>query len=284
MNELTSASNLFKAGEGGTLAVEAPPMTALDRVAALGLSPAAVSRRPDPAFSFGLRGGALNPLVDSSSPMIALILRIFSLGQYDDIDGLHKRCKHEIESVELELHRLGYDRVTILAHRYCLCSVIDETVMCSPWGQDSNWSERSLLATFHDETWGGEKYFVILERLMMEPARYLQILEFLYLCLCLGYEGKYRVMHNGRTQLEALIKEVHDIIRKERGIADPLSTLKADHIVDRAHYVRWQTPIFAVVAGAFVLAAALYAGFFFYTENYTNRVIAELTQVLADKD
>jgi type VI secretion system protein ImpK len=234
----------------------------------------------EPPFSFGLRGGTLNPLIDSSSPLMALILRIFSLGDFDDIDDLHKRCKHEIESVELELHRLGFERVTIMAHRYCLCSVIDETVMCSPWGQDSNWSERSLLATFHDETWGGEKYFVILERLMMEPSRYLQIIEFLYICMCLGYEGKYRVMHNGRSQLEALIKEVHDVIRKERGHPDPLSTLKADFIVDKAHHISWQTPLVAVFGVTLLLMAALYAGYFYYTETYATGVIAELTKVL----
>lgn len=233
----------------------------------------------EPTFSFGLRGGTLNPLIDSSSPLMALVLRIFSLGKFEGIDDLHKRCKHEIESVELELHRLGFERVTIMAHRYCLCSVIDETVMCSPWGQDSNWSGRSLLATFHDETWGGEKFFVILERLMMEPSRYLPIIEFLYICLCLGYEGKYQVMHNGRMQLEALIKEVHDVIRKERGHSDPLSTLKADFIVDRAHNVSWQTPLIAVFGVTFVIMATLYAGFFYYTENFASGVISELTKV-----
>ncbi|MCB5205269.1 type IVB secretion system protein IcmH/DotU [Neorhizobium sp. T786] len=278
MNELTingsanrglKNNELFLAEAGSTAVAEQKPER-----------PRAIRARTDQAFSFAMRGGALNSLVDSTAELLALVLRVSDLGQYDDVDELHKRCRHEIEAVELETHRLGYDRVTVLALRYCLCSVIDEAVMNSPWGQVSSWSERSLLALFHDETWGGEKFFVILERLMMEPSRYLQIIEFLYLCLCLGYEGRYRPVHNGRAQLEALIKEVHDVIRKERGPVDPLMTLRADHIVDRAHHMRWQTPIAAVIASALALAVGTYLGFFFYTEHFTNGIIAELTQVL----
>jgi len=232
------------------------------------------------AFSFALRGAALNPLIDAASPLLALILRIFTLHQYHHIDTLHKRCRHEIEAIELELQRLGFDRVTVLALRYCLCSVIDEAVMCSPWGQESNWAERSLLALYHDETWGGEKYFVILERLMMEPAHYIQIVEFLYLCLCLGYEGKYRPMHNGRMQLEALIREVHKVIRKERGGGQPLITHIGDHIVEKADELHWQTPVMMVVGVAALVSLVLYLGYFFYTDNFTSTIIMRLADVL----
>lgn len=279
MNELTNIEagkgELFDAGlsANGTVAVTLRELQTSDALPALG-------KPVLPGFTFAMRGGAINSLIDSTAELLALVLRIATLSHYDEIEELHKRCRHEIEAVELETHRLGYDRVTVLALRYCLCSVIDEAVMNSAWGQVSNWSERSMLALFHDETWGGEKYFTILERLMMEPARYLQILEFLYLCLCLGYEGRYRPMHNGKAQLEALIKEVHDIIRKERGSNEPLVTMRGETIADHLHFMRWQTPIIAVVATAMLAAIGIYLGFFFYTEHFTSDIIAELTRVL----
>ncbi|WP_328717678.1 DotU family type IV/VI secretion system protein [Halomonas elongata] len=42
----------------------------------------------------------------------------------------------------------------------------------SSWGRQSVWAEHSLLARFHNETWGGEKVFSILARLQHEPHRY----------------------------------------------------------------------------------------------------------------
>jgi type VI secretion system protein ImpK len=232
------------------------------------------------AFSFNLRGDSINPLVDASAPLIALMLRVAGVSSHSALDELYKRCLHEIESIELELHRHGYDRVSILAHRYCLSSAIDEVVMCSPWGQNSNWSERSFLATFHNETWGGEKFFVILDRLLMEPSRYLHLIEFLYLLLCLDYQGKYRPMHNGRTQLEAVIKEVHDAIRKAKGHPEALTLQRGENVVDRLHHIVWQTPVLLVVLVAVVLAAAVYAGFFFLTENHVDTLLTQIGSML----
>ena len=232
------------------------------------------------AFSFDLRGNSLNPIIDTSSPLLALIVRIASLRSHENLEDMHKRMLHELESIELELHREGYDRVTILAHRYCLCSAIDEAVMNSPWGQESSWSEHSLLAIFHNETWGGEKFFVILDRMLMEPNRYLDLLEFLYTCLSLGYEGRYRVIHNGRVQLEAVIKEVYSVIRKTRGTPDQVSLLYGKNITEKLHQVIWQTPIPMVIAGALLAGAIVYGYFFYYMDMHIDGTLAELSKIL----
>lgn len=231
-------------------------------------------------FAFALRGMSINRIIDSASPLIALVMRISTLSTFDDVEDLHKRCRHEIDTIELELHKEGYDRVTALAFRYCLCSVIDEAVLITPWGENSGWSQNSLLAIYHQETWGGEKFFDITIRLMDEPNRYIDIIEFLYLCMILGYEGKYRPQHNGKLNLEAFMKEVHDVIRKERGYPDALDTFNSENISPKDHYVKWQTPVTAVVIAAVVIAILLYFGFFLYTENYTNGIIHDVSQVL----
>jgi type VI secretion system protein ImpK len=43
--------------------------------------------------------------------------------------------------------------------RYVLCTVVDEAVVTTPWGNESEWSQMSLLSSFHNETFGGEKFF-----------------------------------------------------------------------------------------------------------------------------
>ncbi|UXM95231.1 type IVB secretion system protein IcmH/DotU [Bartonella sp. HY329] len=244
------------------------------------LSSAPVNRGKN--FAFALRGMTLNKIVDCASPLIALIMRISNLGNFDDVEDLHKRCCHEIDAIELELHKFGYDRVTILAFRYCLCSVLDETVLITPWGENSRWSQNSLLALYHQETWGGEKFFVIVDRLMDEPHRYIDIVEFLYLCMILGYEGKYRPQHNGKLNLEAFIKDVHDVIRKERGYPETLQLFEADNVVIKKHEIKWQTPVIAVVLIALGCAVLLYLAFFFYTEAYTGSIIRDISGVLGE--
>jgi len=231
-------------------------------------------------LSFPLRGNSLNRIVDASQPLLALLARIPDVRNFDSIDHLHHDISAEIESIELELHREGYDRATILAHRYCLCTAVDEAVMCSPWGQDSDWSERSLLAQYHSETWGGEKFFIVLARLMRDPERYIELIEFLYLLLCLGFEGKYRVMHNGRSQLETVIREVHDAIRKERGDPPEVLTSFRDKVIRKAHIIRRQTPVSLIWILFAILCIGTFAAFYISLGRYTDQVIQQLQNIL----
>ncbi len=57
-----------------------------------------------------------------------------------------------------------------MAARYALCTVIDEAVLNTPWGAQSDWAGQSLLVTFHRESGGGDKFFRVLERVIGEPA------------------------------------------------------------------------------------------------------------------
>ena len=74
-----------------------------------------------------------------------------------------------------------------------------------------------MLSTFHQETSGGEKFFLILDRIRQEPARNIDLLELYALCLAMGFEGKYRIQDNGRVRLDALREEVFHAIRGQRG-------------------------------------------------------------------
>ena len=64
------------------------------------------------------------------------------------------------------------------------------------------WSTKSLLSIFYKQTWGGEQFFSILENRLTNPAKNKDLLEFMYVCLELGFEGKYRVDPNGYKQIE----------------------------------------------------------------------------------
>ncbi len=123
----------------------------------------------DEDYWFRLRGHNLNPLVDASSSLLGMAVRVRQVDGADDLERLYRQVVDEIASIEIELTEQGYDRPTLLAYRYVLCSFIDETVMGMPWGRQSVWAEHSLLARFHNETWGGEKVFSILARLQQEP-------------------------------------------------------------------------------------------------------------------
>ncbi len=122
-----------------------------------------------------------------------------------------------MKAFENKAKETGIKPEIVLSARYAVCTALDEAVLNTPWGSESAWPQRTLLSVFHNETAGGEKFFLILDRMKEQPAENLYILELMYIFLSLGFEGKYRVIHRGRDMIEQMRDELFTVIRRQRG-------------------------------------------------------------------
>lgn len=174
---------------------------------------------PPPASPAPLpaRDTGLNPLETAASALLALMPRLRNTLSHPDPAGLRQQMIAEVKAFEAKARQLGVNNDTLMAARYVMCTALDEMVLNTPWGSSSIWSKQSLLITFHKEAWGGERFFLLLERLMQDPAGNLHLLELMYICLALGFEGKYHVMDGGRSQVEEVRERVYRAIRMQRG-------------------------------------------------------------------
>ena len=153
----------------------------------------------------------VNPLLGAAATLLALIEQLRSTTAHDDPVSLRQQLLAQIAEFEAVAGANGVARPKVTAARYLLCSFIDEVIAQTPWGADS--TERSLLQEFHDERWGGEKAFQLLERLGQDAAANADLLELFYVCLRLGFEGRYRGVANGRAQLDAITARVFDVVQ-----------------------------------------------------------------------
>ncbi|MEL1266371.1 type IVB secretion system protein IcmH/DotU [Pseudoxanthomonas putridarboris] len=230
---------------------------------------------------FQLRGHSYNALVDAATPLLGLSIRIRRMDNDAEVQALYDRVHNQIAAIGEEVRSLGYDNGVLMAYRYCLCSFLDEAVMGTPWGSQSVWAERSLLSAYHNETWGGEKFFTIMSRMLMEPEQYKDMLEFIYICLCLGFKGKYQVQHNGNEELQRIIEKLHRVLRQMRGDApEQLGEASTNVAPSNYRYDRrlpWWTP-WAVGAGVLAAAYFVYA---FRLSLVTSEVLQALDKILA---
>ena len=168
----------------------------------------------------GARGG-LNPLEQSATVLLNLLSQVRNTATHPNPDGLHRQIADEITQFERKAQRAGVAPETIYIARYALCSIIDEFVMATPWGANSIWSKQSLLSRFHKETSGGEKFFRLLDKLEEDPGRNIDLLELFYVCLALGFRGKYAVLPDGLNELERIREDLYRLIRRERDETEP---------------------------------------------------------------
>ena len=163
----------------------------------------------------------LNPLVAAAWELMSEVLELKLSSGRENLQTLNDRLAASLTRFEARAQHEGMESAQVIAARYVLCSVLDEAVVTTAWGSRSDWSKISLLSRFHNETFGGEKFFQLLERLSRDPVKHLAMLELMYLCLSMGFEGKYRVMERGVTQLESVRDALYRQIRHVRG--DPVS-------------------------------------------------------------
>src|SRR5680860_275297 len=229
---------------------------------------------------FQLRGLEENRLTDAATPLLGLVIRIRRLADFGAVESLYQQVVDEVAAIDRELVEQGYERPTVVAYRYVLCAFIDEAVLGTDWGAHSVWSQHSLLSRFHNETWGGEKVFAILARMEQEPARYTDMLAFIFLCLCLGFEGRYKVMENGRDEYEQILRGLHEQLQSltEDQSPEPLADAQIN-VTPARNRLRSGLPLWGI-AGLFVMVmAGIYSLYNIALEERIRDVLSVLEQL-----
>ncbi len=186
-----------------------------------GRSAVAASRAPEsaiPATAVPVPAVGVSPLLAAAAPVLAAAIRISSdRGRPPDLERLRRGMAEAVRDFEKQALATGLDTRSLRAARYALCATIDDLVLSTPWGSTSTWAAQSLTSIFHNEVTGGERFFDILQQMEKDLGRHSEVVELMYLCASLGFEGRYRVMPRGIAALSELRESVYRTIRQRRG-------------------------------------------------------------------
>ena len=212
----------------------------------------------DVVADLGAADSGINPLLALANPLLAVVPQIRATSQLADPGALKDSLAQGIRAFEARARQQGIAPERVMAARYILCTLLDEAAAGTPWGGSGVWGRHSLLAMFHNETWGGEKVFQLMAKLAENPAGNRDLLEMIYAAVCLGFEGRYRVVDGGRAQLEAVRERLAQILRKERGdYAQPLAQHWRGQALERRSLLSW-LPLWVSAAVAAALLAGVY--------------------------
>lgn len=221
-----------------------------------------------------------NGLLSASSILFSLVTKLQKADDYENVTQLRNSLIHEIKAFESSAHTQGYQPEQILLARYAICAALDEAVGHTHWGEQADWQQQGLLYFFQGEVWGGEAFFVLLDRLSQNPQRHLELLEFFYVCLTLGFQGKYRMFDLGQSQLQQVIDRTYDLIRTYRDEPNMLLSAPTKPLrkLGKAQPSRllplWFFGFFAVF-----LLTLIYGGFNFMLKLSTTPLYSKLNHI-----
>lgn len=172
--------------------------------------------------------GSDNMLINASADLLAVcgVMRRMTPGA--ELNTTRMELSRAI--IDLKYRVVNLDYPPSVAENLCLLFAItlDEFVMLSAWSRERGWENRTLVADLFGFRDGGDRFYNIAERALMQPKALREFLEILYLFLKLGYRGKYtrgtenerdRLVHRIETAL-SLVPHSADVKPAGRRIRD----------------------------------------------------------------
>ena len=237
------------------------------------------SRNVNPELLNAING--LNPIVGAAQSLFALYSSTRQSPNHRDVRALNQTLKSQIQNFEATLRQQQQPPERILAARYIACSLLDEAVLNTPWGMESPWAQYTLLSAFHKETSGGEKVFQILEHMRQQPAQNRDMLEYIYVCLSLGFEGRYRFVANGRQQLEQIRMDLYQLLKRLRPDFERDLSAHWRGFGNEVSRLRNRLPLWVVFALAALLALIVYGAIQYQLVRTADPVVEQLDELEA---
>src|SRR4051812_16776279 len=222
----------------------------------------------------------LNPLLAFANPLLNLIPSLRGTLNHPNPEQLRRDLSRAVREFEARARAAGILAEHVVAARYILCTLLDEVVAGTPWGPRV-WVQQSLLVEFHNDTRGGEKVFQLLSKLAANPTKEKDLLELIYVCLQLGFEGRYnsRVDGGGTGQLDAIKDRLYQLLRKHEG--EPDRALSPNWRGVAKTHRRWigALPLWVIAAVCGVAMLGIYLLFSFSLSRKSDQLAADIAAI-----
>jgi len=159
-------------------------------------------------------------------------------------------------------NQAGYNADDIKMATLALVGFLDESVLNTRNPMFADWPRKPLQEELFGIHMAGEIFFRNLEQLMgrSDSADLADVLEVHYLCLLLGYGGRYSI--GGKGELQAITTATGERIRRIRGVShDPFMEILKEAEVVKATEDPWVKKFLIAALACFVLMAVLFVAF-----------------------
>lgn len=195
-------------------------------------------------------------LAGAFTPVFTLILQLRASAPSGDPAALRQRIETLLREAAARAREAGAADADVEEATVCVVAFLDEAILGADWPGREGWSAHPLQLAHYDRNDLGERVFDRLKRLLDEGAVRRDVLEVYYLCLALGFRGRYAI--HGREVLRRLVTDLH---RRLSGAAPPGPLAPRGHSREApAEAEAGGVPTWALWAGAAALVLVLYLG------------------------
>jgi type VI secretion system protein ImpK len=215
-------------------------------------------------------------LAAAAAPLLQLMARLRNTANPPDSGDLYQRTVRQIRAFEQEARDKGVPLEQLRPAHYALCASLDDVVLSTPWGSSGTWGQRSLVSTFHQEVRSGERFFDVLKQMCDNPGRFLPVIELMYICMSLGFMGRYRLDRRGVGDIGRIREETYAVIARQRKAAEPALAPHTKGVNAPYRPVRFVVPLWVAAMAGLGIIGALFLWFSITLNAESDTVYARL--------
>jgi type VI secretion system protein ImpK len=138
-----------------------------------------------------------------------------------DAESFRARIRQALRIAEQEARSRGYSAEDVKKAIFALVAFLDESALSSGNPAFANWPSAPMQAELYGHQLGGDIFFQELQKTMARGDSHesADLLEIYYLCLLLGFKGRYAA----GGDLRSIMAGIQEKIRRVRGPAGALS-------------------------------------------------------------
>lgn len=147
-----------------------------------------------------------NRLMNVSAELLSVCGTLERLEAGEQVNAARTELARAIIDLKYKVVRLDYP--PSVAENLCLLYsiVLDEFILTRQTRHDSGWENRTLVADLFGFRDGGDRFYEIANRALLQPKALREFLEIVYVFLKLGYKGKH--IRSTEQEREKLINRI----------------------------------------------------------------------------
>lgn len=161
-----------------------------------------------------------NILLAEAQPVLALAASVWAGRVRMPLPQFHREATQAIAAFDRAIQP-HYLEETRQRAKYALCATIDDIAQNLPnLGTDgAEWARRSMVVQFFKENIGGDRFWQLVDEMLRYPNDNLDLIELFHACLAAGFEGRFRVMPDGKRRLHEIMGRLNGALQHVRSLS-----------------------------------------------------------------
>jgi type VI secretion system protein ImpK len=203
--------------------------------------------------------GGARDMPGLATDLFLIVIRMREAEELGDPAALRKLIMYFIDLFKKNCITAGLGKDAVDEAVYAIVALIDETVLSVPGACRDYWFDRPLQLDLFGDNIAGEEFYIKLQKILAQAEKKKDVLEIYYLCLSLGFEGKFKIMNP--EERTVLLEETGRKLRRTKiRVSSNLSPHgnRTDYIRPQKKISGFGIPIWVGAVAAAGLTVAVY--------------------------